>query len=192
MAERIMSEEHKAAIAAGRIEAAAVRDYLDALETNRPKRGRQVSPETLAPARKADIDGQLGSGDMKPIKKLEMLQDRRDIDAQLAEFQTEPDMGAVEAGFVTHARHVRSTQRNRLRHMARIRRTRRAARQGRDQQRAVGKRQYIGAQRNLEETPPARALRFADIESARDRSEPCLRKIAWIWFEICTRNTHYL
>ena len=47
MAERTMSDDHKAAIAAGRIEAAAVRDYLDALETNRPKRGRQVSPETL-------------------------------------------------------------------------------------------------------------------------------------------------
>ena len=97
-----MSDDHKAAIAAGRIEAAAVRDYLEALEGNRPKRGRQVSPETLA-ARKADIDSQLAAGDMKPIKKLELMQDRRDLDAQLAALADEPDMTAVENGFITHA-----------------------------------------------------------------------------------------
>ena len=97
-----MSDEHKAAIAAGRIEAAAVRDYLEALEAQRPKRGRQVSPETLA-ARRADIDAQLADGDVKPIKKLEMLQDRRDIDAQLAALADEPDMTAVENGFIAHA-----------------------------------------------------------------------------------------
>ena len=102
MAERIMSDDHKAAIAAGRIEAAAVRDYLDALESNKPKRGRQLSPETLG-ARKADIDSQLGSGAMKPIKRLELMQDRRDLDAQLAALAEELDMTAVEAGFVTHA-----------------------------------------------------------------------------------------
>ena len=102
MAERTMTDEHKAAIAAGRIEAAAVRDYLDALETSCPKRGRQVSPETLA-ARKADIDAQLGSGAMKPIKRLELMQDRRDNEAELAALAEEPDMTAVEAGFITHA-----------------------------------------------------------------------------------------
>ena len=97
-----MSDEHKAAIAAGRIEAAAVRDYLEALESNRPKRGRQVSTETLE-SRKADIDNQLAADDMKPIKRLELLQDRRDIDAQFAALADEPDMTAVENGFVTHA-----------------------------------------------------------------------------------------
>ena len=102
MAQHTMSDDHKAAIAAGRIEAAAVRDYLDALETNRPKPGRQVSPETLA-ARRAAIDAQLSSGDIKPIKRLELMQDRRDIDERLADLQAEPDMSAVEAGFIAHA-----------------------------------------------------------------------------------------
>ena len=97
-----MTDEHKAAIAAGRIEAAAVRDYLDALEANKPKRGRQVSPETLA-ARRAAIDSQLAAGDVKPVKRLELLQDRRDIDAQLAALADEPDMSSVEQGFITHA-----------------------------------------------------------------------------------------
>ena len=102
MAERTMSDEHKAAIAAGRIEAAAVRDYLEALESNKPKRGRQVSAETLE-SRKADIDNQLAAGDIKPIKRLELLQDRRDIEAQLAALADEPDMTAVENGFIAHA-----------------------------------------------------------------------------------------
>ncbi len=52
---------------------------------------------------KAAIAAQLASGGMKPIKRLELLQDRRDLDKQLAELQAEADMGAVESGFVTHA-----------------------------------------------------------------------------------------
>ena len=102
MADRTMTDEHKAAIAAGRIESAAVRDYLDALESNRPKRGHRASPESLA-ARRADIDTQLAAGDLKPIKRLELLQYGRDIDKQLEALQAEPDMSAVEQGFITHA-----------------------------------------------------------------------------------------
>ena len=102
MAQRTMSEDHKAAIAAGRIEAAAVRDYLDALEAHRPKRGRRATPETLN-ARRADIDTQIAASDIKPIKRLELMQDRRDLDERLADLQAEPDMSAVEQGFVTHA-----------------------------------------------------------------------------------------
>ena len=79
-----------------------MRDNLDALEANKPKRGRRVSPETLA-ARRAAIDSQLAAGDVKPIKRLEVLQDRRDIDAQLAALAEEPEMNAAEAGFITHA-----------------------------------------------------------------------------------------
>ncbi|WP_419922764.1 hypothetical protein [Candidatus Poriferisodalis sp.] len=102
MPERTMSNEHKAAIAAGRIEAAAVRDYLEALESQRPKPGRRVSPETLA-ARRADIDAQITAGDLRPVKRLDLMQDRRNIDAQLADLAAEPDMKAVEAGFIAHA-----------------------------------------------------------------------------------------
>ena len=97
-----MTDEHKTAIAAGRIEAGTVRDYLEALEANRPKRGRQVSPEKLAERRGA-VDALLAAGDVKPIKRLELLQDRRDLDAQLAALADEPDMSSVEQGFITHA-----------------------------------------------------------------------------------------
>ncbi len=100
MNERIMSDEHKAAIAAGRTEAAAVRDYLEALETNRPKPGRRPTAESLTAKRDA-IDAQVA--DAKPIKRLLLLQERRDVEAAIEAIQVEPDMTAVEYGFVTHA-----------------------------------------------------------------------------------------
>ena len=40
---------------------------------------------------------------MKPIKRLELMQDRRGIETQLAAIDDEPDMTAVEAGFIEHA-----------------------------------------------------------------------------------------
>ena len=101
MAKRMLSDEHKAAIAAGRVETAAVSGYLEALEAQRPKRGRQVTPERLE-ARIAEIDAQLTS-DPKPMKRLALMQDRRDVEAQLAALADEPDMTAVEAAFIEHA-----------------------------------------------------------------------------------------
>lgn len=102
MPERQMSDEHKAAIAAGRVEAGAVSDYLEALEGNKPKRRHRMSAEQLA-ERRAGIDAQIAAGGVKPIKRLEMLQTRRDIDTQFAALADEPDMTSVEAEFVTHA-----------------------------------------------------------------------------------------
>ena len=95
-----MSDEHKAAIAAGRIEAAAVRDYLEALETNRPKPGRRPSAESLSAKRDA-IDAQIDEA--KPIKRLLLMQERRDVEAAIEALQVEPDMASVEEGFVAHA-----------------------------------------------------------------------------------------
>ncbi len=95
-----MSDEHKAAIAAGRIESTAVRDYLEALETNRPKPGRRPSAESLKSKLDA-IDAEIGEA--KPIKRLLLMQERRDIEAAIDELQVEPDMASVEEGFVAHA-----------------------------------------------------------------------------------------
>ncbi len=95
-----MSDEHKAAIAAGRIEAAAVRDYLEALETHRPKPGRRQSTESLSAKREA-IDAQIAEA--KPIKRLVLMQERRDVEAAIEALQVEPDMASAEEGFVSHA-----------------------------------------------------------------------------------------
>ena len=42
-----MSAEHKAALAQGRTESKAVRQYLEALESHKPKRGRQRTPDSI-------------------------------------------------------------------------------------------------------------------------------------------------
>ena len=73
-----MPDGHKAAVAAGRVDTAAVSGYLEALEAQRPERGRQVTPGRLE-ARRAEID------------------------AQLAALADEPDMSAVEQAFIEHA-----------------------------------------------------------------------------------------
>jgi len=42
-----MSDEHKQALAQGRMESKVVRDYLEALRSAKPKRGRKRSPESI-------------------------------------------------------------------------------------------------------------------------------------------------
>ena len=42
-----MSDDHKAALAIGRTKGRVVRRYLDALEANKPKRGRKRTPESI-------------------------------------------------------------------------------------------------------------------------------------------------
>ena len=41
---RTMTAQHKAALAEGRSEGRAVKSYLEALEKNRPRRGRKRTP----------------------------------------------------------------------------------------------------------------------------------------------------
>ena len=57
-----MSDEHKAALAQGRSEGRAVREYLEALRANKPKRGRKRTPDSIK-KRLAVIDDQLESAD---------------------------------------------------------------------------------------------------------------------------------
>ena len=103
MAERIMTDEHKAAIAAGRVEATAVREYLEALEAAKPKHGRRANPDQLN-AKRSDLTERLGSGEFGALQRLQTMQEIEDIDNRLAAFENEPDRAAVEGAFVEHAR----------------------------------------------------------------------------------------
>ena len=71
-----MSDDHKAALAQGRSEGRAVREYLDALRANKPKRGRKRTPDSIK-KRLAAIDEQLESAD--PLGELRLIQERRDL-----------------------------------------------------------------------------------------------------------------
>ena len=55
-----MSAEHKRALAQGREQGRAVRNYLEALEQNRPKRGRKRTPESIK-KRLAEINQRLAT-----------------------------------------------------------------------------------------------------------------------------------
>lgn len=99
---RSMSDEHKEAIALGRTESRAVGRYLDALEAHKPMRGRKMSTEALV-ERKAAAEAALARGNLKVLKRLELLQEVSDLDEALAQRSDVHDTAALEAGFVAHA-----------------------------------------------------------------------------------------
>jgi hypothetical protein len=96
-----MTDEHKAALAAGRAEGRAVRAYLEALDQHRPKRGRKRTPDSVN-ARLAKIDTELVSAD--PMTRLSLVQERLDLLTELESLTTTVDLTALEADFVKSAK----------------------------------------------------------------------------------------
>ena len=96
-----MTDEHKAALAAGRSEGKAVRDYLEALRNNKPKRGRKRTPESIS-RRLAAIDDEIAEAD--PVQELRLVQERIDLQAELASADQAVDLTAIEAEFVRVAK----------------------------------------------------------------------------------------
>jgi hypothetical protein len=97
-----MTAAHKDALAKGRASARVVKDYLLALDANRPKRGRKVS--------RADLEKRLGSVKSEilaatGVRRLELVQQRLDLEARLSASETTgPDISALEKEFVKHAK----------------------------------------------------------------------------------------
>ncbi len=96
-----MSDEHKAALAEGRAEGRAVRDYLEALRSTRPKRGRKRTPESIR-ARLDKIESSMA--DASAIEELQLVQERRDLEAELASMDSGVDIEALESAFVDVAK----------------------------------------------------------------------------------------
>ena len=96
-----MSAEHKAALARGRSEGKAVRDYLDALRANKPKRGRKRTPDSIK-KRLSSIDSQLKDAD--PLTELRLVQERRDLEDELQSMESAVDLSAIESSFVKVAK----------------------------------------------------------------------------------------
>jgi len=91
-----MSAEHKAALAEGRTQSKAVRQYLEALEAHKPKRGRKRTPDSIKKRLDA-LEGQIESAD--PLKRLQLVQERMDLTNELASMEDKPDLDALEKGF---------------------------------------------------------------------------------------------
>src|ERR687897_71876 len=95
-----MSVEHKAALAEGRDQGRAVRRYLEALEANKPKRGRKRSPDSMK-KRLAAVEDEIAAAD--PLKRLHLVQERLDLQASLEASKATVDIEGLEKEFVEAA-----------------------------------------------------------------------------------------
>ena len=95
-----MSDDHKAALAEGRNQGRSVRRYLEALDTHKPKRGRKRTPESMQ-KRLDRIDVELA--DAEPLKRLQLIQERLDLKAELDSAGEKVDLTELEQEFVDAA-----------------------------------------------------------------------------------------
>lgn len=96
-----MTEEHKAALAKGRRQARAVRNYLRALNRDRRK-GPKADEETLK-TRIKELQEQIEE-ETDPAQRVELIQRRLDYEEQLKELKVQPDLEALEEQFVAVAK----------------------------------------------------------------------------------------
>ena len=92
-----MTDEHKAALERGRAEGRIVRDYLEGLRNSKPKRGRKRTPESIN-GRLQKIEEALA--DATAIEELQLIQERRDLTAELEQVDQGVDLTALEEAFV--------------------------------------------------------------------------------------------
>jgi hypothetical protein len=96
-----MSDEHKHALAVGREESRAVRRYLEALEAHKPKRGRKRTTESIQ-SRLRQIDDRINGAD--PLTRVHLVQERLNLETELANKEEAVDLKALEEGFVEAAK----------------------------------------------------------------------------------------
>jgi hypothetical protein len=96
-ARKTMSADHKAALAEGRAQSRAVRAYLEALETIKPKRGRPRTTDSVR--RQLDqVEAQLAEA--RAEDRLLLIQQRIDLADELASMEAKADLTEVEEAFV--------------------------------------------------------------------------------------------
>src|SRR3954447_13973871 len=93
-----MTDEHKQALAEGRELGRAVREYLEALEAHKPKRGRKRTADSVK-KRLATVEQELKKA--TALTRLQLLQERRDLEVELAGMQGGgADISGLEKEFV--------------------------------------------------------------------------------------------
>ena len=88
-----MSDDHKAALAQGRSEGRAVRDYLAALRANNRKRTSDSIKKRIA-----GIEDQLPMAD--PLTEVKLIQERFNLSRELESMDSQVDLQSLEDGFV--------------------------------------------------------------------------------------------
>lgn len=95
-----MSQEHKDALAQGRLEARSIKAYLRALDSRRP--GRPVTKESLD-KRLERVNAKLGD-ENDPLKRIELLQSKLDLESALASVEDGANLDDLAANFVAYAK----------------------------------------------------------------------------------------
>lgn len=101
LTKRIVTDSHKAAMAAGRNRSRVVDRYLTTLQTNRPKRGRQRTPETIQ-SRLEKIQAVIGES--SPAKQIVLTSEIKSLQDELAIFEKVADHSKLEEEFVQVAK----------------------------------------------------------------------------------------
>ena len=97
-----MTDEHKQALADGRNHARSIGLYLEALDANKPKRGRKRTTESVK-KRLTAVEAELKSA--SGLTRLNLLQERRDLEVELAGMAAGgPDLTDLEKEFVKVAK----------------------------------------------------------------------------------------
>jgi hypothetical protein len=96
----VMTKEHKAALAQGRLEARSVKAYLASLGPK--KRGRPVTKDSLR-KKISEIDSKLKT-ETNPLKRLGLLQSKTEAEHALAKVGSENDEEQLAADFVEYAK----------------------------------------------------------------------------------------
>ena len=92
-----MTDEHKAALAKGRRQARAVKNYLSALEQDGRSKGRL--DEDALKERIERLDAEI-EDEEAPAKRVELIQKRLDYEQRLEALKDSPDMDELESEFV--------------------------------------------------------------------------------------------
>jgi hypothetical protein len=98
---RKMSDGHKEALARGRAQGRAVREYLAALDES-AKPGRRVGKQDLE-KRLAETQAKVAAAS-DPAKRLDLIQKRMDIEERLGDQQVETDLVQLEKDFIGAAK----------------------------------------------------------------------------------------
>lgn len=96
---RGMTDAHKEALAIGRTQSRAVKAYLEALKTIRPKRGRKRTPESIR-VRLGKITELLPTADA--LQEVLLLQEQVDLERELDTMSKDDNLDALEADFIKH------------------------------------------------------------------------------------------
>ncbi len=96
----MVSEEAKTARALGQAQGRTVSRYLTALDQTKPKRGRQRSTEKMQ-ARIAELPTEIAQA--KPLKRVHLIQELMDLEAELSKEEETVDISEVEGEFIAIA-----------------------------------------------------------------------------------------